>query len=183
MTAFDSSNNESTHSVSVEVIVTSDGIPANNAPTITGTPATTVVEDSLYSFTPAANDVDPGETLTFSIVNKPSWALFSATTGALTGAPVHANVGITAGIVISVTDTSNANASLPAFTLSVVNGLLAGDVNGSGAVDLEDLYLVQEILAGRTPSQTIHTGADVNGDGNIGMEEALYILQRVSQIR
>jgi len=92
--------------------------PTNRAPTITGTPATTVNSGSAYSFTPVGSDPD-GNTLTYSIQNQPSWASFSATTGRLSGTPSSANVGTSARITITVTD-GTASASLPSFTIQVV---------------------------------------------------------------
>ena len=91
---------------------------ANDAPTISGTPAATVAEDTLYSFTPAATDVD-GDTLTFSITNKPDWATFSTSTGALTGTPDNSDAGTTTGIVISVTDGVASPISLASFAIAV----------------------------------------------------------------
>src|SRR5690348_1163254 len=67
---------------------------ANSPPTISGSPATSVVVGKAYSFKPGASDRD-GNKLTFYIANKPSWASFSSTTGALTGYPKSGNVGIT----------------------------------------------------------------------------------------
>jgi len=90
----------------------------NDAPTISGTPAATVAEDTLYSFTPAATDVD-GDTLTFSITNKPDWATFSTSTGALTGTPDNSDAGTTTGIVISVTDGVASPISLASFAIAV----------------------------------------------------------------
>jgi hypothetical protein len=92
--------------------------PVNRAPTITGTPATTVTAGSAYSFTPVGSDPD-GNTLTYSIQNLPSWASFSATTGRLSGTPTSANVGTSARITISVTD-GTATASLASFTIQIV---------------------------------------------------------------
>jgi len=89
----------------------------NGAPTISGTPATTVTVGSAYSFKPSASDPD-GNTLTFAIQNKPSWATFSTVNGTLSGTPAAANVGTFASIVISVSD-GKASASLPAFSLQV----------------------------------------------------------------
>lgn len=96
-------------------------VMANSAPTISGTPATSVNEDSLYSFGPAASDPDMGDTLTFSIINQPTWASFISTTGVLSGTPVNADVGTTTGIVITVTDSQAATDSLPVFDIQVVN--------------------------------------------------------------
>ena len=86
--------------------------------TISGNPDTTVSVNSAYSFTPT---VTPSAgALTFSIVNAPTWAIFDTNTGQLSGTPTEADVGITSGIQISVSDGSN-SASLPAFNLSVSN--------------------------------------------------------------
>jgi hypothetical protein len=148
----------------------------NDTPTISGTPSTTLSEGSAYSFTPTAGDIDAGDILLFTISNKPSWAAFNTVTGALTGTPDNVDVGTTTGIVITVTDNSGASASLPAFSLTVTNIVLPGDIDDNSIVDLNDLYLVQEILAGRIPNRTINPEADINGDGKIGLEEMQYIL-------
>lgn len=103
----------------------------NDAPIISGTPATTVAEDAAYSFTPAANDIDSGDTKTFSITNKPTWAAFSTTTGALTGKPDNSHVGTTSNIVISVEDAAGATASLTAFNIAVTNTNDAPVISGS----------------------------------------------------
>ncbi len=93
----------------------------DDPPTITGTPATSVAEDSPYSFTPEDGDVD-GDTLEYAITNRPSWATFDETSGALTGTPTNEHVGTTAGIIITVTDGIIATpVALPAFSIEVTN--------------------------------------------------------------
>jgi len=100
-------------------------LAVNDAPTIGGTPATSVNQDAAYSFIPTASDVDVSDVLTFSITNKPIWASFDTATGALTGTPTNANVGTTTGIVISVSDgTSSTN--LLAFNLEVTTLTFSG---------------------------------------------------------
>jgi hypothetical protein len=89
----------------------------NRPPTISGTPVTSVLQGLSYSFQPTAADPD-GNSLTFSIANRPAWATFSATTGRLQGTPGPGDVGTTTGIVISVSD-GTASAFLGAFSLSV----------------------------------------------------------------
>ena len=89
----------------------------NTAPRISGTPTTSVRAGVAYSFTPSASDAD-GNTLTFSIANKPSWATFSTSTGRLSGTPTASQVGSYSNIVIRVSD-GTATASLPAFAISV----------------------------------------------------------------
>jgi hypothetical protein len=87
----------------------------NHPPAITGTPPATVTAGTPYSFTPAASDPD-GDALTFSVSNKPAWASFNASTGALTGTPT--NSGSFPNVTISVSD-GTASASLAAYTLTV----------------------------------------------------------------
>jgi hypothetical protein len=94
-------------------------IDSNSAPTLSGTPDGTVLENSFYEFAPEANDRD-GDSLTFSIVNKPGWADFDPTTGALYGTPAAADVGRYDSIGISVSDGS-ATAALSAFAIDVTS--------------------------------------------------------------
>lgn len=89
----------------------------NNAPTIGGTPTTSLYVNTAYSFTPTSADAD-GDTLTFSIENKPDWATFSTTTGALAGTPTVS--GTYSDIVISVSD-GTASVSLTSFDIEVQN--------------------------------------------------------------
>lgn len=91
----------------------------NQAPVISGAPGTSVVESTAYSFTPTASDPDSGDTLTFGIVNKPTWATFDTATGTLSGTPACVDVGDNPAIGISVSDAAGASASLPDFTLTV----------------------------------------------------------------
>jgi hypothetical protein len=98
---------------------TSSTTPAagNQKPTISGTPPTSVVEGEAYDFRPNASDPD-GDTLIFSIANRPSWAAFDAATGRLYGTPTSGASGSYANIVISVSD-GKAQASLSGYTLTV----------------------------------------------------------------
>src|SRR6185503_291995 len=91
---------------------------SNTPPAISGTPAILVQVGSSFSFTPVASDADAGTTLTFGIANKPYWAQFSGTTGALTGTPAAADAGIHANIVITVSDGQD-SAALPPFAITV----------------------------------------------------------------
>jgi len=94
------------------------GNTGNRAPTISGTPAAQVMQNSAYSFTPTAADAD-NNTLTFSVTNLPAWAAFNTSTGALTGTPTPSNVGNYQNIVISVSD-GTATVSLSSFSINVV---------------------------------------------------------------
>jgi len=85
--------------------------------TISGTPSSSVNVNSPYSFTPTVNNPG-GAQLTFSILNKPSWASFSSSNGQLMGTQAAASAGTYSNIVISVSDGTN-NASLAAFSITV----------------------------------------------------------------
>ena len=95
-----------------------EAVAANQAPTISGTPGTSVNQGTAYSFTPSAADAD-GDALLFGIDAKPAWAVFDSATGRLSGMPGQADVGTHRGIVIHVSD-GKAQAMLPAFDLTVV---------------------------------------------------------------
>lgn len=74
----------------------------NKAPTITGTP-TAVIEEQPFSFTPTAADPE-GDTLSFSISNKPAWLSFDTTSGKLSGTPALGAAAVFPGVVITVSD-------------------------------------------------------------------------------
>ena len=91
--------------------------PTNTAPTISGMPGGAVMVDESYGFQPIASDPD-GDTLRFSISNRPSWASFNSLSGALGGTPRTANIGTYSNIVISVND-GEASAAIGPFTIQV----------------------------------------------------------------
>ena len=104
------------------------GAGGNSAPEIGGNPELVAVMSNAYAFEPAASDGD-GDTLSFSIRNKPAWASFDAATGRLEGIPQFGDAGSYDNISISVSDGS-ASASLPAFSIAVSQ-------DGLGSVRLE----------------------------------------------
>lgn len=120
----DAAGSES-HSAIVRLRVT----PVADVPLISGTPTTTVPAEESYRFTPVARDID-GNPLTFSIGNKPSWASFDAVTGRLAGTPGLEDVGLTEGIVITVSN-GDKSATLPTFSLRVTD-------NSGGSQVVED---------------------------------------------
>lgn len=91
--------------------------PPNNPPVISGSPNTSLVVGTPWSFTPTAWDPD-GDSLTFSVSGRPSWMSFDRSNGRLSGTPSSADVGIYDGIVLSVSD-GMATSSLPPFTMTV----------------------------------------------------------------
>ena len=148
---FDDDQGATSNAAAVTVTVNA----VNDAPTITGTPATSVAEDSSYSFTPSASDIDSA-TLTFSQTGMPAWASFDTTTGTLSGTPTNDDVGTSGSIVITVSD-GELTASLAAFTITVTNTNDAPVISGmpAGQVDEDGTYTF-------TP-----TGSDVDAGDNL----------------
>ena len=98
-------------------VAAASGGTTSSPPVISGSPATSVVAGSPYGFTPTASDPG-GKALSFSVQNKPSWAAFSISTGALSGTPTTAQVGTYGNIIITVSD-GTATAALKSFSIAV----------------------------------------------------------------
>jgi len=58
-----------------------------------------------------------------------------------------------------------------------------GDINNDGNIVVADIILALQLLAQIEPSSTVDKRADVDGDAKIGLEEVIYILQKVSGLR
>lgn len=95
----------------------SDDPSGSAPPSISGTPNTSVVVGQGYIFKPQVDDPD-GDSLSFSIVNRPRWLNFNTRTGKLHGTPTEDNLGRSHLIEISVTDGTSI-AALPRFRVTV----------------------------------------------------------------
>lgn len=115
----------------------------NDIPVITGTPDTKVYFDALYRFVPTVTDVENG-LLTFSILNKPSWANFDESTGTLEGTPSELDAGVNENIIISVNDGNGGEAQLAPFTLVV-----EADSESGGAISIWLIALCSMLIAFR----------------------------------
>ncbi len=90
----------------------------NDAPAFTSVPVTVATEESPYTYTATAtdDDLDSGDTLTFSAVTLPSWLNFNTATRVLSGTPDDADVG-SHSVTLRVSDgTVNVDQS---FTVTV----------------------------------------------------------------
>ncbi len=101
----------------VVVIIILISIPKNSSPEISGNPPNTVAVNTAYNFIPTAEDKD-GDTLKFSIENKPEWLNFDKKTGKLSGTPTEDDIGTTPNVVISVSD-GNKTDILDKFSITV----------------------------------------------------------------
>ena len=161
-------------SVSLAAFAIVVSLPANGTPTISGTPAATATIGSAYSFHPSASDPESDE-LFWSISNKPSWAIFSTTTGNLSGTPSSANAGVATNIAISVSD-GKAAAVLAPFTIAVVPAGASSVQRSAGLTweaptqNVDDSLLSDlagfRIVYGTSPSELTQT-IDVPGPGSL----------------
>jgi DNA/RNA endonuclease G (NUC1) len=97
--------------------------PVNDAPELSGVPATaTTNELSPYTFTATATDVDSG-TLTFSLVGAPAGATIDPTSGQFNWTPTEAQGGTGApfSFTVSVTDGEFSDQSVVSITVGEVN--------------------------------------------------------------
>jgi hypothetical protein len=94
----------------------------NRSPTISGNPQAAIMFGDFYDFEPQASDPD-GDSLSFRIQNKPSWAIFDESTGRLSGQPTLGDVGVYSNILISVSDGTSTQ-SLRAFSITVSQSAL-----------------------------------------------------------
>ena len=108
---------------------------ANVAPTISGTPATSVIAGSAYEFTPQAADPE-GQPLTFTVTGRPAWATFDPATGRLSGTPGDSDVGTYSGIVI--TGVGWRGECVAAWLLDCSAGGAGGNRLGDDRVDAAD---------------------------------------------
>ncbi len=58
-----------------------------------------------------------------------------------------------------------------------------GDVDHSGTIELLDTILILQILSGIDVAATIYKDCDVNDDSVVGLAEAIYTLQRLSNVQ
>lgn len=95
---------------------------------IDGTPSGTATVGVAYSFAPTTTGAEAG-TVTYSISNKPSWATFNVSSGALAGTPTASDVGDFNAVTITAT-TGSQSATLASFRITVAA------VNNQGSATL-----------------------------------------------
>lgn len=62
------------------------------------------------------------------------------------------------------------------------SGFQIGDIDSNGVINMQDAILALQILAGFNPSD-INQSSDINKDNKISMQEAIYIFQKISELR
>lgn len=112
--------------------------------TLSGTPATSVVAGTSYSFLPTVKG--NSGTVVFSVAGAPAWAAFNTANGALSGTPTSADVGAAGPITITASD-EGSSASIGPFTINVTAATTAPQLTLSGtpgtSVTAGSTYLFQ----------------------------------------
>lgn len=120
----------------------------NTPPSLQGASVEYTRTGKFFSFKPDATDAD-NDILTFSIENKPAWAMFDTATGELSGQPDGQDVQQYYDIIISVSD-GKGSATLPPFILKVLHAEI-----GESNVTID-------------PAATVTTSASGNGYNIVG---------------
>jgi hypothetical protein len=58
-----------------------------------------------------------------------------------------------------------------------------GDLDDNSRIDLADAIIAIQVMLNVLQTQNVNRLADVNSDGKIGMEEAIFIMQKASGVR
>ncbi|MEI7672301.1 MAG: putative Ig domain-containing protein, partial [Deltaproteobacteria bacterium] len=133
------------------------------------------------TFTVTAADPDRGATLTYSASNLPSGAVFTPATATFHWTPTVSQVGLFKNVKFEVTDGTWTDFVYIDIEVRIAD--LRGDINGDKVVNLADAILGLQLLADVPVQQSINRGADVNGDGRIGIPEVIYIIQYLSGLQ
>ncbi len=127
----------------------------NSPPKISGNAPRMVKVGVAYAFHPLATDPD-GDRLDFSINNKPTWLVFDASIGYLSGTPLLGSEGTYNDIEITVTD-GIITTMLPPFSITVES------ITAPNMPPVIDGVPAASVIVGRTYSFTPF-GWDPDGD-------------------
>lgn len=127
---------------------------ANDPPEITSSPPTSVDQDTEYSYTVVAEDVDVGDVLTITVPTKPDWLIWDEETFTLNGTPTYNDVG-NHDVSVSVTD--GTVTVTQDFTIEVIAGNVAPQITGQVPLSLynnETLTLLLDHFTVQDPDNT-----------------------------
>ena len=145
----------------------------NDAPVVSGSPTTELLEGEAYSFVPVITDVD-NVSVTVTATNLPAWLILDADTGELSGTPAVGDAGDYADIVLSVSDGTDST-PLTAFSISVLGDNDTDGTDNTADTDddndgMSDTY---EQTYGFNPLDGSDAAEDLDGDTISNLQESL----------
>lgn len=66
------------------------------------------------------------------------------------------------------------------WSFNILLQIAPGDADGNGVLELRDALLALQVISNMDMAITVTSQSDVNSDGRLGLEEAVFILNRVS---
>jgi len=103
----------------------------------------------------------------------------SATATIVVTPVIAGNLSNFASVTSGISDPNTNNNSVATTTAAIFKG----DINGDFTIDLTDSILGLQLTAGIIPPVPVYKETDVNGDGKIGVEEVIYVLQYEAGLR
>ena len=110
--------------------------PSNHAPVITSSPITSITEGKDYDYDVSATDSD-GDTLTYSLTQKPNWLSINSNTGLITGTAPLVNSSTNYNIIVKVSD-GNGGIDTQSYIVKVKNHVSGGS-GGNSLSPIEDI--------------------------------------------
>jgi len=123
-----------------------------------------------------------GQVVFTCLGNLPPGLNLSKETGVIIGRPTIAGFS---NIIIAVSDAAAPaqQNSTRTISINISNDppILPGDLNGDGAIDMQDIILALQVLSGR--GQEGIAVRNTLGGRRVGLEDALFLLQKMSDLR
>ena len=157
--------------------------PISNNPPVADPGVFETNEDTEIAGILIGSDPD-GDTLTYSIVSNGSRGTATITdtaSGAFTYSPAADEYGVDT-FTFQVNDGS-ADSEPATVTVTIHPAVCPGDIDNSGIVNLVDALLALQIVTEKAGKGTFYKSADINGDGRISIEEAVFALQATAGLR
>jgi hypothetical protein len=163
--------------------MSSDGIwvtvlPINDAPVLMQVDSVYAQEDSLFEYTFSATDVDPADTLEFSLTFPPGESFtfgIDSQTGDVSFMPLEEDVG-DHWFTVWVEDEAGATDSMTVY-LFIDAAFLPWDLNRSGVVDMADIKLLLDHL------DSYNVDYDVNQDGKLDIMDVQEIADHLNEVK
>ncbi len=75
----------------------------------------------------------------------------------------------------------SSDADSPNFQIPLSGEGVLGDFDGGGSVSIDDVISVLQLASSSISNLNLDSEADINGDGRIGLEDAIYVMSGIAQ--